>query len=413
MKLSAPVNALTGKKLKAAGLPCSGRVKGERSAMTGSMTSYMPVRLFTGKDCIRNNAKEFSKYGDKALIVTGKNSARVSGALTDVTETLDDNGISYILYDKITQNPLLTDCMEAGRLAAAEKCTFIIGIGGGSPLDAAKCAAVFAANPEMDREGLYSLVWPNKPLPLIAVGTTAGTGSEVTKVSVITTPEGRKKSFHHEDIFPAAAFGDPAYTMSLSPSFTASTGIDALAHAAESYFSRLANDLSRSYAVEGIRLLLPALNKTAEQMQNSRSISEEPFLTYEERSELYHGSIYAGLAINVTSTCLPHTMGYLLTEQHQIPHGFACAVFLPAFLEINREAMPDLYETFFPAIGTGPEELNRLISALTSEVRLTITEDEINREHSRWINNASIKKGWGEIPPEFCDDLLRKIDSIY
>ena len=389
---------------------------GERrkTAMTGSMTSYMPVRLFTGKDCIRNNAKELLKYGTRALIVTGKKSARVSGALRDVTESLEENGISYILFDKITQNPLLTDCMEAGRLAADEKCSFIIGIGGGSPLDAAKCAAVFAANPEMDREGLYSLIWPKKPLPIIAVGTTAGTGSEVTKVSVITTPEGRKKSFHHEDIFPAAAFGDPAYTMSLSPSFTASTGIDALAHAAESYFSRLANDLSRSYAVEGIRLLLPALNKTAEQMRREGgSVSGESFLTYNERSDLYHGSVYAGLAINVTSTCLPHTMGYLLTEQHQIPHGFACAVFLPAFLEINRETVPDLYEEFFPAIGTDPEELDSLISALTSEVKLSITEDEIRREHSRWINNASIKKGWGEIPPEFCDDLLRRIDSIY
>ena len=374
-------------------------------AMYQVMNSYMPVRLFSGKGCIKKNEKEFTKYGNKALIVTGRKSARACGALNDVTEVLESNGISYVLFDEITQNPALTDCMRAGKLAASEECTFIIGIGGGSPLDAAKCIAVFAANPELDREGLYSLVWPAKPLPFIAVGTTAGTGSEVTKVSVITVPEGRKKSFHHPDVIPAAAFGDPTYTMSLPLNFTLSTGIDALAHATESYFSRNANEISRCYSVRAVRLLLPVLRELS-LFTSNENVAE---LSYEEREALYNGSIYGGLAINLTGTCLPHTMGYLMTEQHHIPHGFACALFLSDFLRINEQAVPEIYENFFAEVNVTPQEFERLISSLLSGVHVTVPEEEIEREHSRWINNSSILKGWGDISPEMCDNLLRKL----
>ena len=375
-----------------------------------TMNSFMPVRLFTGKGCIKEHDKEFTRYGNMALIVTGRHSAKECGALDDVTDVLKKNGISFEIFDEITQNPLLTDCMIAGSKASSLGCTLIIGIGGGSPLDAAKCISVFAANPGLTREELYSLDWPEKPLPVIAVGTTAGTGSEVTKVSVITVPEGRKKSFHHELIFPAAAFGDPSYTESLPADFTVSTGIDALAHAVESYFSRNANEISQCYSVRSVRLLLPVLRLLAIQAGTSAG-KDMPPLTWEDREALYHGSIYGGLAINITGTCLPHTMGYLMTEQHGIPHGFACAVFLPAFLSINRDAVPEIYESFFEEVGITPEEFVSIIRTLVSGIRPQVSEEEIRREHSRWINNSSIQKGWGTITPEMCDGILRGLSS--
>ena len=381
--------------------------------MRSDMNSYMPVRIFTGEGCIRKNEAEFWRYGKRALIVTGRSSAIACGALDDVTYVLDKNDISYVVFDEISQNPLLIDCMRAGELAAEENCSFIIGIGGGSPLDAAKCISVLAANPGMTREELYSLKWPARPLPVIAVGTTAGTGSEVTKVAVITVPEGRKKSFHHEDIFPAAAFGDPVYTRSLSPEFTASTGIDALAHATESYFSRNANEISRCYSVRAIRLLLPALRLISLKMKSGRYTPAEKgeggFLESDDRETLYNGSIYGGLAINITGTCLPHTMGYLLTERHGIPHGFACAVFLPAFLEINRKEVPEIYEAFFEATGITPQEFGKMITELIAGVKPEAFDGEIEQEHSRWINNSSIMKGWGNILPETCDEILREV----
>ena len=181
------------------------------------LTSFMPVKLITGPGCVRSAAKELGKLGTKALIVTGKNAARACGALQDVIDALEESRQGWILFDGIGQNPALTDCMDAAKEANAAGADFVIGIGGGSALDAAKCIAVLAANPGMTQQQLYAFDWPKAPLNIAVVGTTAGTGSEVTKVSVITTPEGRKKSFHHEAIFPRLALGDPTYTMTLPP----------------------------------------------------------------------------------------------------------------------------------------------------------------------------------------------------
>ncbi len=131
-----------------------------------NLNSFMPVKLVTGAGCVRASAKELAKVGKVCLIVTGKTSARVSGALQDVTDTLDSNGQCWLLFDKIGQNPKLTDCMAAAQKAIAAGADFILGIGGGSALDAAKCIAVLAANPGMTQEQLYAFDWANAPLAL-------------------------------------------------------------------------------------------------------------------------------------------------------------------------------------------------------------------------------------------------------
>lgn len=366
-----------------------------------NMNAYMPTRLFTGKDCVKTHADQFGKLGTKCLIMTGKNGAKACGALNDVTEALASQNVTWELFDGIGQNPKLTDCMDAAKQAIAMQAEFIIGIGGGSPLDAAKCAAVLAANEGMTQAELYSLKWPKKPLPCVAVGTTAGTGSEVTKVSVITIPEGLKKSFHHEDVFPVVSFGDPKYTMTLPDVFTRSTAIDALAHCVESYFSRFANDISHCYSIRGIRMLM-------EQFQKMLADPDRE-LSYEAREILYHASIYGGLAINVTGTCMPHTMGYLLSEQYGVPHGTACAVFLPEFYAHNKRVMPELTEQFLDDIGYDEETYLNVIQEILPHFPVEMTEEVVTQAHSRWIGNGSIAKGWGEITPEMCDEILRKL----
>ncbi len=365
-----------------------------------TLNSFMPVKLVTGPGCVRQSAKELAKLGRTCLIVTGKTSAKACGALQDVTETLEQNGQTWILFDGIGQNPRLTDCMTAAEKAIAAGADFILGIGGGSALDAAKCIAVLAANPGLTQTQLYAFDWANAPLKNVAVGTTAGTGSEVTKVSVITTPDGRKKSFHHEAIYPVLALGDPCYTQSMSPMVTRSTMVDALAHCAESFFSRAANHISRLYAVEGIRLLLPIFREIAE---NGCAA-----LDYDTREKLYCASIYGGLAINVTGTCFPHTMGYLLTESFGIPHGTACAVFQRDFYEYNKAAVPQLAEEYLERIGCSQEEYFRLLEKLTPPCEITMTEERIAQAHSRWVNNGSMAKCQGEFLPHMADDILRR-----
>ena len=365
-----------------------------------TLNSFMPVKLITGAGCVRASAKELAKLGRRCLIVTGKHSAKVSGALQDVTDTLERSGQEWVLFDEIGQNPRLTDCMAAAEQAIAGGVDFVLGIGGGSALDAAKCIAVLAANPGLTQARLYAFDWPNAPLKIAAVGTTAGTGSEVTKVSVITTPDGRKKSFHHEAIFPALALGDPTYTMSQPPLVTRSTMVDVLAHCAESFFSRAANHLSRCYAVEGIRLLLPVFRVMAENGCDD--------LDYAAREQLYCASICGGLAINVTGTCFPHTMGYLLTEAFGIPHGTACAVFQKDFYEYNKAVVPALAAEYLERIGCGEDEYFSLLEKLTPSCGITMDEALIADSHSRWVGNGSMAKCQGTFSPDMADDLLRR-----
>jgi len=365
-----------------------------------TLNSYMPVKLITGADCVRQNAKALGQLGKTCLIVTGKHSAKACGALQDVTDTLTENGQNWLLFDEIGQNPELTDCMAAAEKAIAAGADFVLGIGGGSVLDAAKCIAVLAANPGLTQAQLYAFDWANAPLKIVAVGTTAGTGSEVTKVAVITTPDGRKKSFHHEAIFPVLALGDPRYTQSMSPMVTRSTMVDALAHCAESFFSRAANHISRVYAVEGIRLLLPVFRMMVENGGKD--------LDYDTREKLYCASIYGGLAINVTGTCFPHTMGYLLTETYGVPHGTACAVFQTDFYEYNKAVVPELAAEYLERIGCSEEEYFALLKKLTPPCEITMREELIAQSHSRWINNGSIAKCQGTFTAHMADDILRR-----
>ena len=365
-----------------------------------TLNSFMPVKLITGAGCVRASGQEIAKLGKVCLIVTGRTSAKVSGALQDVTDTLDANGQKWLLFDAIGQNPELKDCMTAAQKAIAAGADFVLGIGGGSALDAAKCIAVLAANPGLTQAHLYAFEWANMPLKIAAVGTTAGTGSEVTKVSVITTPDGRKKSFHHEAIFPTVALGDPTYTMSLPPMVTRATAVDVLAHCAESFFSRSANHISRMYAVAGIRLLLPVFRKMAEKGW------ENP--DYETREKLYCASIYGGLAINVTGTCFPHTMGYLLTETFGISHGTACAVFQKDFYAYNKRVVPELAAQYLEEIGCSEEEYFALLDKVTPPCKIAMEEDLIAASHSRWVGNGSMAKCQGTFSADMADALLRR-----
>jgi Iron-containing alcohol dehydrogenase. len=146
---------------------------------------FMPVKVVSGYGCFENSQDELKPLGKRCLIVTGKNSAKTNGALKTAEKVLKDAGIDYLIYDKIIPNPLLSSCYEAGIMARKFRADFILGIGGGSPLDSAKAAAVFASNPSMQPEDIYKCNF-SKALPIVLVGTTAGTGSEVTATAVLT-----------------------------------------------------------------------------------------------------------------------------------------------------------------------------------------------------------------------------------
>ena len=365
------------------------------------MNFFMPARIITGKGCIMKNAELLKKYGKSCLIVTGKSSAKKCGALDGVTEALDSVGISYEVYNGIEQNPTYASCLEAAEKAKVSGAEFIIGIGGGSPLDAAKAVAVLAACSDVSEKALFSMNWDAKPLPIVAVGTTAGTGSEVTPVAVITNSDGLKKSFRSPDTYPALSFGDASYTMSLPTDFTRSTALDALCHCVEAYFNRSSNHICRTFALKGTQMLMELLAKTAS--------VEASDLTFEDREALYAASIYGGLAISVAGTCFPHGMGYFLSEQYGVPHGNACAVFLPDFIEHNVVNAPKDSEEFFKQIGADKDGFVSVVTGNLPELGVKLTKENVDKLLPRFVDNKNLKKCYGNFDVNAAEKVLEKL----
>ena len=363
------------------------------------MKHYMPTRIFSGTHILFDHKDVFQKTGNSCLIITSPHSGRLSGALDDLETILKEEGITYEIYDQIRENPSVASCIEAGRMAYENDSAFIIGVGGGSVLDAAKTAAVVANNPELTEEDIYALKWEHKPRPLFLVGTTAGTGSEVTYVSVMTNRNGMKKSIHHDDLYALYSFGDPTYTRSMSEKVRISTAIDALAHLLESYFNNNANDISRAYALEGVRLLYPKLKKLSEKAQ----------LSDEDLETIYNASILGGLAINITGTVFCHTLGYYFTEHYHLPHGFACALFTNDLIDYELAHQPAYTEAFFDILKIDAEEMKELVSSLLPDFGIHMSEEEIEAILPRYENNKSVKNTYGKMEIEDIKKVLYRL----
>ena len=220
----------------------------------------------------------------------------------------------------------------------------------------------------------------------------------MTKVSVLTDSRHRKHSIKDDRLFAAASFGDSRYTLELPLSITLSTGVDVLAHCAESYFSKKADEISRGFAIRGIQLLFDPLLAAA----------EGSTLTPQQRQQLYQASIFGGLAINSTSTCFPHNVGYFLTEQYHIPHGFACAEFLPALLQYEEDFDPAYTHTFFRETDLCKDALLMLISKCLPKHAISLTEEEILQLIPRWENNGSVNNTRGVVDSAFIQQILKE-----
>lgn len=363
--------------------------------MNFDFSFYMPVNILNSID-----ATALKNMGKKCLIVTGKSSAKRSGALDDLIKVLNELGTEYKIFDEITENPLTADCYNGGKAARDMNAEFIVGIGGGSPLDASKAICVYAANPHIINDGIYTESVVNAPLPLAAIGTTAGTGSEVSGVSVLTRENGRKQSVSGKNYYAKYAFAVPKYTYSVPYNTTVSTALDALAHAVESMFSPRADFLSQQFALISVKILYPILQKISQS-------NELP--SKEERDALYYASLYAGFALNKGGTGFPHGMGYALTEDYGVPHGFACAVFLPQYLKEAQKGNPILFNALLKAVNTDIDALKLLISEFC-KFNFTVSDEKISEYETRW----EMLKNFKNSPTDFNNrDAGRLMRSLF
>ena len=284
------------------------------------MNIYLPTLIYSEKDCVKKYGRIMSKTGRKALIVTGKKSSRVNGSLNDVIGALDANESKYVIFDQVEENPSIETVMAARKLGIQEKVDYVIGVGGGSPIDAAKAIALMLGNPQCDESILFENEM-RRYLPVVAVPTTAGTGTEVTPYSILTIHEKRtKKSISHR-IYPVLALIDYKYLKTQSQEVLINTATDALAHLIESYLNTKANDLNRMYSEKGLRLF-------GEIKYKLNTPDESVYMT------LSNMAMIAGMAIAHTGTSLPHGLSYMLTYELGIPHGRACGLYLGKYMEI-------------------------------------------------------------------------------
>ena len=258
-----------------------------------------------------------------ALIITDEGIRRL-GLTRRLENVLSQNGITYCIYDKTVANPTTANVAEALELYLSNHCDVIIGFGGGSSMDCAKAVGARAAKPKQSLAKMKGILKVRKRLPLlIAIPTTAGTGSETTLAAVITDAETRHKyAINDFPLIPRYAVLDPKVTLSLPPSVTATTGMDALTHAIEAYIGRSTTFGTRKDALLAVRLIFENIDKAYTDGSN-----------IEARRTMLHASFYAGCAFSKSYVGYVHAVAHSLGGEYNIPHGLANAIPLPFVLE--------------------------------------------------------------------------------
>ncbi len=291
----------------------------------------IPNHTVVGTNVLGEAAPLLKKMGNKAFIVTGRHVA-VSDMMKQLTALLDENGIGCVIFDGITGEPTDTMIENGVEMLKSSGCDFIIGIGGGSPLDSAKAIAAMAVN-EGSIADYNGKEITGEILPLAAIPTTAGTGSEATKFTVITDSEkGIKMLLKGDVLVPKLAIVDSSFTVGAPKSVTSATGLDALTHAVEAYTSRKAFSMTDTFAVSAVKRIMKYLPIAYREPDNSLA-----------REQMSIAALEAGICINNSSVTIVHGMSRPIGALFHVPHGMSNAMLLKECLSF---AVSGAYEKF-------------------------------------------------------------------
>ena len=285
----------------------------------------MPKEVYSGKDALRDSSANFKKYGIKALIVTDQIMMKL-GNVEKLTDLLNKGGIEYSIYPEVNSEPTDTIVDHGLIQYQTEACDFMIAIGGGSPIDSMKAIAMLACvnkplSSMMGKE--FEQVRPK----MIAIPTTAGTGSESTQFTIITdTTNNVKMLLKGSSLIPDLAIIDPIFTLSVPQAITAATGLDALCHAVEAYTSRKAQSLTDTFALSAIKKIFKYLPICYLEPTNELA-----------RAEMALAAFEAGCAFNNSSVTIIHGMSRPIGANFHIAHGLSNAVLMEKCLRYVRE----------------------------------------------------------------------------
>ncbi len=326
-------------------------------------TYYMPVKVFFGEGELEKIGSLTRELGSKALLVTGRKSMKKLGVTDKVIKLLRENSIDVAVFDGVPSNPTDGVADEGAEVAVREKSDVIIGLGGGSSLDVAKGVSIVATYGRNLWDYIGEDKVKGKVIPIIAIPTTAGTGSETTPYSVFTKKEiMRKDALVSSYTFPKISIVDPILMKSMPPELTADTGFDALSHAIEAYLSPLANPLSDALSLEAVKLIWEALVKTVESGDNLKA-----------RGAMALASSIAGIAIAQAGVVAGHGFGMSIGGILNTSHGRTVGILLPHVMAYNLPEVPyriaEIGKSInIPASKDPVKRAQRVIDAITTKM---------------------------------------------
>jgi alcohol dehydrogenase class IV len=345
---------------------------------------HLPGNLIFGRGKTNDIGKEAAHYGSKALIVTGGSSARRSGLLDRVQDLLDQAGIQYLLFNQAVPNPTTVIASEGAKTANHFGCDMVIALGGGSVIDFAKAIAFLACNPGDIRDYIYNRATGNDALPLIAVPTTCGTGSEGNGFAVLTDPEtGDKKSLRSDHIIPALSIIDSELMETMPKGVLASVGFDALCHSMEAYLSKKSQpmtDMMALQSIQSIAAVLPALYR------GDQDAAAWDGITW--------ASTIGGMVIHTAGVTLPHGMEHPASGLKNIVHGRGLAALTPVIADASYPASPERYAKISQFLGgKSAADCGDAIRAFLTEIGLctTLSEQGITEDDIPWMTENCFK----------------------
>ena len=321
-----------------------------------------PGKFLFGVGALSALGEEARRLGTRAILVTGRRAMAEAGITKRCLSILAAAGVDAKLFDQVEPEPDVTTVDRCRRAVREHGAEVLIGLGGGSALDVAKVAAGLARETDPTRAFHHGRKIERRGLPNIAVPSTSGTGSEMTNNGVISDRQRKfKASIRGESLIPAVALVDPEVTVSGTPAVTATSGIDALVQAVESYLSRFATPLTEAISLRAADEMARALPAVVARGQDM-----------DLRTHAAWGSALAGLALTNARLGVIHGIAHPVGVRFNVPHGLVCGVLLPAALEFNRPAAPEKYAVLARLFGEDPAAYaRRMLEACGLPARLT------------------------------------------
>ena len=350
----------------------------------------LPVNLIFGRGKADKAGEIASAYGKKVLVVTGTGSTKRSGLLDRVVSSLKAFGAETAVFDKVTQNPLTSTVYEGVALAKESDCDMILGVGGGSIMDAAKAIAFCCVNDGDISDYIFGKKQGKGSLPIILMPTTCGTGSEGNQIAVLTNPETKdKKALYTMQIMPSVSIIDPDVMMTMPKHVLSSVGFDAFTHALEAYTSKKANPLTDAQALLAIKLITANLPKLIQDYDNT-----------EAWEAVSLAATLGGMVIGAAGVSAAHGMEHPASGLKNIVHGRGLAALTPPIVERLAPALPGKFAEVSKLLGGKDEKdcadgIRRFLKAIELDIKLGdlgITADDVE-----WMTENCMKISIGNL----------------